>query len=169
MHAAAGSVINKDIYAENGIIHEVSAVNEPLDNLDEMLKANGREEFRNVLETKVGDSYLFMSYLLGENTTEVYKKLYPDRNISAVYCKTYLNLPYLLNNEDYKGTETATTEQQGYTLLVPSNEAVTRFEETVLARARVEKLSDLSLTTLGYFLKAHMVDRIIWPSQFANE
>lgn len=169
LHAAAGSVINKDIYAENGIIHEVSAVNEPLDNLDEMLKANGREEFRNVLETKVGDSYLFMSYLLGENTTEVYKKLYPDRNISAVYCKTYLNLPYLLNNEDYKGTETATTEQQGYTLLVPSNEAVTQFEETVLARARVEKISDLSLTTLGYFLKAHMVDRIIWPSQFANE
>ena len=34
LHAAAGSVINKDIYAENGIIHEVSAVNEPLDNLD---------------------------------------------------------------------------------------------------------------------------------------
>lgn len=169
LHAAAGSVIAKDIYAENGIIHEVTAVNEPLDNLDEMLRSNDRKQFRDVLETKVGDSYLFISYLLGGNTTEVYKKLYPDRNISAVYCKTYLNLPYLLNNEDYKGTETATTEQQGYTLLVPSNEAVTHFEENVLARANVEKLSDLSLTTLGYFLKAHMVDRIIWPSQFVNE
>ena len=54
-------------------------------------------------------------------------------------------------------------------MLVPSNEAVTQFEETVLARARVEKISDLSLNTLGYFLKAHIVYRIIWPSQFANE
>lgn len=45
-----------------------------LDNLDEMLRRDEHESFRKILETKVGSSYLFVSYLLGENTTEVYKK-----------------------------------------------------------------------------------------------
>ena len=169
LNAAAGSVSNKDMYAENGIIHEVDAVSLPLDNLDEMLRRDEHESFRKILETKVGSSYLFVSYLLGENTTEVYKKLYPDRNISAVYCKTYQNLPYLLNNEDYKGTESGTTEQHGYTLLVPSNESVQRFAEMLCERAEVGDLSELSLTALTYFLKAHMVPRIVWPSHFASE
>lgn len=169
LNAAAGSVVNKDMYAENGIIHEVDAVNLPLDNLDEMLQTEEHESFRKILETKVGSSYLFVSYLLGENTTEVYKELYPERNISAVYCKTYQNLPYLLNNEDYKGTETATTEQQGYTLIVPSNESVERFAAMLRERAEVGDLSELSLTALTYFLKAHMVPRIVWPSHFASE
>lgn len=169
LNAAGGSVLVKDMYAENGIIHEVDVVSLPLDNLDEMLKSDEHEAFREVLETKVGDSYLFVSYLLGENTTEVYKKLYPERNISAVYCKTYQNLPYLLNNEDYKGTETATTEQQGYTLLVPSNESVEKFAAMLCERAEVGSLSELSLTALTYFLKAHMVSRIIWPSGFVSE
>ena len=169
LNAAGGNVLVKDIYAENGIIHEVDAVNLPLDNLDEMLKSNEHEAFRKILETKVGGSYLFVSYLLGENTTEVYKKLYPERDISAVYCKTYQNLPYLLNNEDYKGTETATTEQQGYTLFVPSNESVEKFSAMLCERAEVGELSELSLTALTYFLKAHMVPRIIWPSGFVSE
>lgn len=169
LNAATGSVLAKDMYAENGIIHEVDAVNLPLENLDEMLGKEGRESFRNILETKVGGSWLFVSYLLGENTTEVYKKLYPERNISAVYCKTYQNLPYLLNNEDYKGTETATTEQQGYTLIVPSNESVEKFAAMLRERAEVGDLSELSLTALTYFLKAHMVPRIVWPSHFASE
>ena len=102
LHAAVGSVINKDIYAENGIIHEVSAVNEPLDNLDEMLKANGRERVPNVLETK-SRGFLFVYVLFAwERIRRKSIKALSDRNISAVYCKTYLNLPYLLNNEDYK-------------------------------------------------------------------
>ena len=36
-------------------------------------------------------------------------------------------------------------------------------------RAEVGDLSELSLTALTYFLKAHMVPRIVWPSHFASE
>ena len=169
LNVGAGSISHKDIYAENGIIHEVDAVNLPLDNLDEMLKNDRRSAFRQLLKTNVEGSYLFVSYLMGKDATEVYKKLYPDRSISEVYCKTYLNLPYLLNNEDYKGSAGSTTEDQGYTLLVPSNEAMQTFTATLLRRAEVNKISDLSLTTLTYFLRAHMIDRIVWPSQFATE
>ena len=117
---------------------------------------------------KSGIPICLVSYLL-ENTTEVYKSSIRTVTSRLFIARHTLISPTFLITKIGKGTETATTEQQGYTLLVPSNEAVTQFEETVLARARVEKLSDLSLTTLGYFLKAHMVDRIIWPSQFANE
>ncbi|MFV0324044.1 MAG: fasciclin domain-containing protein, partial [Bacteroides xylanisolvens] len=166
LNASGGRILTKDMYAENGVIHEVDAVNCPLDNLDEMLKQENHKAFRELLESKVEDSYLFLSYVKGKDATEVYKKLYPDRNISEVYCKTYINLPYLLNNEDYKGKETGTTEQQGYTLLVPSNEAVNAFTESVIRRAEVEKISDLSLETLTYFMQAHMVSSIVWPSQF---
>lgn len=166
LNAGAGRILNKDMYAENGVIHEVDAVNYPIENLDEMLKSDKHKAFRDILESKVENSYMFVSYLLGKDATEVYKKLYPDRNISEVYCKTYINLPFLLNNENYKGKETATTEQQGYTLLVPSNEAVNAFVESVTHRAEVERMSDLSLETLTYFLQAHMVSGLIWPSQF---
>lgn len=168
LNAGAGSVWSKDIYAENGIVHEVDRVTLPLDNLDEMLKQENHEEFRKMLESQSGGGYLFVSYLLGSDATEVYKKLYPDRGISEVYCKTYQNLPYLLNNEDYKGTQTGTTEQNGYTLLVPSNKAVRAFSEEVIRRAEVEKMSDLSLEVLTYFFQAHMIDKIIWPSQFTK-
>ena len=168
LNVGTGRILNKDMYAENGIIHEVDAVNYPLENLDEMLRHDNHKAFRNVLESKVEDTYMFMDYLLGKDAVEVYKKLYPDRNITGVYCKTYVNLPFILNNEDYKGKETATTEQQGYTLLVPSNEAVNLFVESLIRRAEVEKISDLSLETLAYFLKAHMVDGIVWPSSFST-
>lgn len=168
LNVGAGRILNKDMYAENGIIHEVDAVNYPLENLDEMLRHDSHKAFRNILESKVEGSYMFMDYLIGKDAAEVYKKLYPDRNITEVYCKTYVNLPFILNNEDYKGKETATTEQQGYTLLVPSNEAVNLFTESLIRRAEVEKVSDLSLETLAYFLKAHMVDGIVWPSSFST-
>lgn len=168
LNVQGGQVVNSDIYAENGVIHEVNTVSYPLENLDEMLIANENTAFHEIMEIQSEDAYLFVNYLLGANTLELYKKLYPDRNLTSVYCKSYMDLPFQMNSEDYSGSNTATTEQEGYTLLVPSNAAVETFTEELKERTDVERLSELSKDVIGYFLKAHMVDGLVWPSNFQS-
>lgn len=164
-----GSIVgNKDLYAENGIIHEVDVVSYPLENLDEMLKKVENTVFKGILDTKVGNTYLFTNFNLGVKATELYKNLYPNVSISGVYYKNYLGLPFSMNNEYYSGKNAATTEQDGYTLLVPSNESMTQFTDELKARAKVNKLSDLSATILTYLLQAHLVDGMVWPSTFKS-
>lgn len=161
------------MYAENGIVYEVDAVSYPLENLDEMMRREENNTFYDIMTAKVGSSYLFVSYTLGQEATEIYKRLYPDRNIDAVYYKTYTGLPFLPNNEQYSGVHStssdgraATTEEQGYTMLIPSKQAMTDFTTTLKNRTGIANLSDLSQELLTYFLQAHMVDGIVWPSQF---
>lgn len=159
---------NRDMYAENGIIHELDAVLYPLENLDEMLDNKENSSFQEVLNTQVEDIYLFTNYVLGAKTTELYKKLYPEVNISGVYVKNYKPLPININNEEYSGKNTATTEQEGYTLLIPNNSSMDKFTEELKTRSRVNKLSELSATILSYIIQAHMVDGIVWPSTFKS-
>ncbi|HJD76524.1 MAG TPA: fasciclin domain-containing protein [Bacteroides reticulotermitis] len=166
LNVQGGRIVNSDIYAENGIIHEVDIVSYPLLNLDESLKKdeNGTA-FRNILETKVANSYLFIDWVEAPLTTEVYKKLYPDRNITEVYLKSYNSLPFNPNYEYYSGA-LGTSEQAGFTYFIPSNAAVETFTTELKERARVDDLSSLSKSVLGYFLNAHMVNEIVWPSNF---
>lgn len=166
LNVQGGCVVNSDMYAENGIIHEVDVVNYPLPNLDESLKNDDNgTAFRNILETKVAGSYLFVDWVEAPLTTEVYKKLYPDRNISTVYLKSYNSLPFNPNYELYSGA-LGTTEQDGYTYFIPTNESVEDFTTELKERTRVNDLSSLSKNVLSYFLNAHMVNGIVWPSKF---
>lgn len=168
LNAQGARIVTKNIYAENGIVHEIDMVNYPLENLDEMLKKEDNKAFSDILNTKVEGSYLFTNYIASASTTDVYKKLYPERNISSVSCKTYLDLPFLPNNETYVGsTSSITTEQDGYTLLIPSNSAIEAFTTELKSRAKVENISSLSKDIIGYFLKAHMAGSIVWPSRFS--
>jgi len=179
LNILGGRILTKEgqntphIYAENGIVYETDAVNYPLENLDEISRRDENKAFYDIMTAKVGSSYLFVSYSLGLEATEIYKKLYPDRNIEAVYYKTYTGLPFLPNNESYSGVystssegRAATTEEQGYTLLIPSEEAVNEFTTTLKNRSGITNLADLPKELLTYFLQAHMVDGIIWPTQF---
>ena len=164
----SAAIVNKDWETENGIIHEVNTVLYPLKNLDEKLKEPQNKSFYDILNISVGGSNLFAIYTDAPNTAEVYKKLYPDSSIVSVYYKNYPSLPFSPNMEEYKGSSTLTSEAEGYTMLIPSNAAVDNFATTLKTRAKVDDLSQLSMEVLGYFLKGHMADGLIWPSNFKS-
>ncbi|KAA6342168.1 hypothetical protein EZS27_010066 [termite gut metagenome] len=160
-----GSILNKDIYAENGIIHEVNSVLYPLENLDELLKKPENSSFKNYLEYKIDGTALFVSYQEDKTLTETYKKVYPDENITSLYTKQYITLPYSPNVEAYQGKNSGNTEQDGYTMFIPNNSAVDNFVSGKLLKYATS-FNELPTDVLTYFLSAHMADGMVWPSNF---
>lgn len=168
LNIPAGSILEKDIYAQNGIIHEVNAVPYPLENIDEILKREENSAFKGMMDYQVDGTYLFANYQEYKILTEAYKNLYPDKNIGTLYVKNYKDLLFSPNLEEYTVSgSTYNTEEQGYTLFVPSNRAMNEFIENKLLKY-ANSLSDLPADVLANFIKAHMADVLIWPSQFKN-
>ncbi|SHF85133.1 Fasciclin domain-containing protein [Bacteroides luti] len=164
----SGEIVKSDLYSENGVIHEVNSVSLPLNNFDEMLKNDNYSAFKALLDHKTSDgSYQFAKYTQTNTFTEYYKTLYPDSNIVDLYVKAYPSLPFSPNVELYSGVSGASDEGDGYTMFVPSNEAVNEFVQNKLLKY-AKSISELPTATLTYFLKAHMSDGIIWPSQYTT-
>lgn len=165
LNIPGGHILEKDMYAENGIIHEVDVVPYPLQNLDEMLHAEENASFKGIMDYQIDGSYLFAKYYEVKELTEAYKKLYPDKNIGSLFVKLYQYIAFLPNVEEFMGRGSGTTEQEGYTLFVPGNAAVDEFVNTRLLKY-AHSLTELSPNVLLYFLNAHLIDALVWPSGF---
>ncbi|WP_163221017.1 fasciclin domain-containing protein [Bacteroides sp. 214] len=166
LNIPGGSVLAKDIHAMNGVIHEVDAVPYPLENIDEVLKHEENSMFKSLLDYQTDGTYLFASYQEYKALTEVYKDLYPDRNINSLYVKKYAGLVYSPNIEEYTMSgSTFNSEEQGYTLFVPSNEAMSEFINNKLLKY-ANSISDLPTDVLTNFIKAHQADIMVWPSKY---
>lgn len=162
MNIPGGKIVTKDIFAQNGIIQEVDAVLYPLQNLDEMLGSVENDAFRNVVNHQIEGSYVFVNYLEVKSITEAYKKLYPEANINNLYIKWHA-LPVYPCIETYIGS--SSTEQEGYTMFVPSNTAVQNFINNKILKY-AKSLNELPSDVLLYFLQAHMSTAMVWPTSF---
>lgn len=167
-----GTIVKADILAENGVIHEVSTVNEPMMNMDELLQKNpSYEGFKALLELKNLDGQgVFKKYSeVSENYIDMFQKLSPNKNIDNVYLKYYSGLAFspLMDNVYSEVNNTYDPEKSGYTLFVPSNTALESYIQTKLLKyyADKEQLPEEIYSTL---INTHMVGEMVWPSQFKN-
>ncbi|MCD8262019.1 MAG: fasciclin domain-containing protein [Bacteroides sp.] len=164
-NVAAGEIVNRDIYAENGIIHEVSVVPYPLKNLDEMVNGNEKySKFREFLYYEIAGTHRYVLYEEDVALAEEYKKIYPDSAITTIFKKEFATIPYSLNRENY-ASNSLRYEQGGYTLIVPSNEAVEKFSKETLYKY-TDNIELIPVEIFDYFLKAHMSDMLLWPSHY---
>lgn len=184
LQIANAGIVTNNIYAENGVIHELNAVPEALKNLDEMLKEDkdGYSDMKSLFESSSNGTPYFITYTEDKLLTEQYKKIYPDSNITTLYTKSYNagtnGLPYILNNESYSSINNASLsdEQSGYTLIIPKKSAIDNyFSDRILNRSfnigstkynGYTQKSELPRDVIKYFLQSHMLDELLWPSNY---
>ena len=155
------AVVNKDIVAENGVIHETNQVVEPLLSIDQYLSAHAEySEFK-----KIFDAYK-VSYSPNADATTRYQALtgQPDQ----VYVKLYdAALAFSPNNENYLKLQDNDGQSNCWTLFAPTNAQLLAYEQDVLLKHYDTKtISQLPLEVLTDFLNAHLWTLAVWPSKF---
>ncbi|HET9570325.1 MAG TPA: fasciclin domain-containing protein [Bacteroidales bacterium] len=164
-----GTILTEDIIAENGVIHEVSSVNEPLKNMDEILREPTYSEFKSLLEFKDNNGQtIFRKYTEAPaNLLDMYRKLSPGESIEKIYHKSYSLLSFspILENILSDASGTYETERTGNTLFVPKNEALQAYLQNRLLKyyTSIDQLPDEVISTL---INTQMVRGLVWPSQY---
>ncbi|MBN2744132.1 MAG: fasciclin domain-containing protein [Marinilabiliaceae bacterium] len=164
-NVADARVVEKDLWAENGIIHVVDKVILPLENLDELLsKFESCSMFHELLNkyatsyTLASDDYLLRYEQASGSRKDLYIKDYPYLNF-ALNCENYLR---------YGGGLTMDAYVNGWTLFAPTNPALQQFYDQVLFSRGYKSLDELPSFVLLEFINAHMFRKMVWPSKFAK-
>ena len=160
------NIIKKDMMAENGVVHEIDQVVEPLPNLENLLDDANFSEFKSLINKK-GDTNepFFISYIYNDQLTKFFRDAMPDKNIDKVYFKIYTGLPFNLCGERY-GTSTKEAEQGGFTIFAPNNTAIQNFYTNKLKDYYPNGIQTDSKEILGYFINAQMIDELVWPGDY---
>jgi len=165
-----GEILEADIRAENGIIHEVSTVNMPLDNISDILHRPENSGLKSLIDTRFayGD-YVFWNYdqITSPATLKALQKIMPNDDIERIYIKNSSNLAFSLileNVADYAAS-IYQPEKAGYTLILPTNEALTEY----LNRRVMKYYTDKSLlppVVIQTLINSQMVQSLVWPSGY---
>lgn len=168
-----GYIVKPNMKARNGIAHEVSVVNLPLDNMDKVLRDDAQYSvFKSLLDFKdATGTYVYKNYIEDPVQTEKFQLLKPDSAIDKVYVKSYNTSgeqplsfsPALDAIYDANGINITTSNN--YTLFVPSNEALANYIQTHLLK-HYTTLNDLPIEAITTLINTHMVNGMVWPSQF---
>jgi hypothetical protein len=165
-----GTIVQEDIRACNGIIHEVSTVNEPLDNIEHILQNSDYQVFKSLIDHRnITGEYAFKAYADVSSLLEKYQKMMPDETINSLYLKIYTSLAFspVLENIYSYATETYDPEITGNTLLVPSNDVLDEFIKTRLLKY-YQKIEDLPLEVIATLINTHMATDLVWPSLYES-
>ena len=152
-------VVEKDVAAENGIIHFVDKVLMPLENIDSYIAADDQySEFKKLLD-------LAAIYTRNDNLTKRYQAI--SKSSDSVYVKSYAaGLAFAPNNENFltSGTD---AQINGYTLFAPTNAELLTYTQKVLKHYGSFEAAPQSI--LYDFLNAHMWLTQVWPSKINLE
>jgi uncharacterized surface protein with fasciclin (FAS1) repeats len=162
----SASVVTKDMAAENGVVHEIDQVLEPLPNIEKLLNDPNYSSFKTMLNKQgsTGVPY-FISYIYSKPLSDLISKAAPTKNITDVYMKYYTGLAVNLNSERY-GASTKEAEQGGITIFAPSNAAVDKFYEEKLKTYYPAGLPTVSKDILTYFINAQVSNELVWPNDY---
>ena len=157
------SILEKNIPAENGVIHEVSRVITALPNIDEYIGTKPEySEFK-----KLFDKYL-VQYVLNATVTQNWN----NRGHSGqVFTKVYNGaLAFSPNNENWLKIQDNDGQFGSYTLFAPTNAVLLNYINTVLLEnyPSGSTLDAVPRQILYDFVNAHMWLSAVWPSRFAN-
>ena len=152
-------VTEKDIPAENGVIHVVNRVISSLPSIDEYIGTKPEySEFK-----KLFDKYL-VSYVLNEGVTAKYNNI--NGTALQVFTKFFgANAAYSLNNENFIKTQDNDGQQDSYSIFVPTNTVLLEYFNRVLLE-NYKTLENLPPQIIYDFVNAHMWLTAVWPSKF---
>jgi uncharacterized surface protein with fasciclin (FAS1) repeats len=160
-NVANASVVNKDILAENGVIHEIDQVVLPLPSVEQKMNSGSQYSvFKSIY-----DQYL-ISYAADANYTRQYNTVTNKTN--TVYVKKYSPLLiYAPGNESYLKVEDNDGQRDGYTLFAPTNAVLTTYLNNVILEY-YGSLANLPSNIIADLMNAHMFQTTVWPSKFAT-
>lgn len=162
LNVADASVVEWDIYAENGIIHVVDKVIEPLKNLEEILASEGQcSDFRDILERY----FVNVNTKAPEDFLRKYQQAKGER--LDIYQKGYLELLYSLNCEAFIGSNT-NKQIDGWTLFAPTNTALQTFFTERFFKGGYTNLEQMPSFVVAELVNAHMFPTTVWPSKFSE-
>jgi uncharacterized surface protein with fasciclin (FAS1) repeats len=158
-NVADAVVTEKDIAAENGVIHVINRVVTALPSLDQYLAANPNySEFK-----KLFDKYL-VQYALNATITQNFNNVHGGN--AQVYTKVFnSNLGFSPNNENFLKQQENDGQSNSYSLFVPTNEALTNYIQTVILE-HYDKLDDVPINIIFDLVNAHMWRSAVWPNKF---
>ena len=155
------SVVNKDIIAENGVIHEIDQVVTPLPSIEQKLSSNDQYSVFKGLY----DKYL-VTFTKDDNYTRQYNTITGKTN--TAYVKVYNStLNYAIGNENYMKLENDDGQKDGYTLFAPNNTALQPYITNTLLEF-YGTLDKLPANILADFMNSHMFSNMVWPTKFAT-
>lgn len=160
-NVANAKVVEKDILAENGVIHAIDKVIAPLPNIEQYM--SGKSEYSAFKE-------LFNKYMTVFQThpevTQRYQVL--TGSSDPVYVKFYDGLlPFSPNNENWEKLTDNDGQSNSWSIFVPTNEAVNEYIQEVLLE-HYESLEKIPSNIILDFLSAHMWGNVVWPTRFAT-
>lgn len=180
------SIVTGDIYASNGVVHELDAVVEVPQTIDEMIVEYGTDGnmdrltegwsvLKDILYNKYADgSYQFLSYTEDKDAALYFQRMYPEKEaeLATVYSRDYNGalMAYLNYNEHIStGDATDRTESQAHTLFLPNKQVLSDYiNNTVLKYTKNKDFNELSEEVIQTVFRSHISRQMIWPSMFAS-
>lgn len=152
-------VLEKDVPAENGVIHIINKVLVAQPSINEYI--TGKPEYSEF--KKLLDKYL-TQFVLNQNVTT--RNQHQTGSASPVYTKVFSQaLAFSPNNENFLKQQDNDGQSNGYTLFAPSNAALRDYINNVLLE-NYPSLDALPISVIYDFVNAHMWQSTVWPSKF---
>lgn len=163
-NVAQAKVLNKDIVAENGVIHEVDKVITPLMSIDEYIKTRPEySSFRAILNRLYTNN--MVSFIFNAEASRRYQIL--SGKGDSVFVKVYSNLlAFSPNNENSFKEEDNDGQKDCWTMFVPDNNAVDAYIKNKLCEF-YPSLDEMPIQIIADFLNSHLFPTVVWPSKFA--
>ena len=155
------AVTEKDIPAENGVIHVINKVVEALPGLDEYLASRPEySEFK-----KIFDKFL-VQYALNAGVTQKYQSI--TSSTANVYTKIFnASLAFSPNNENFLKMQDNDAQSGTYSMFVPNNDALQAYIKNVLLEY-YPSLDVMPVNIIYDFINAHLFQSAVWPSKFSS-
>lgn len=153
-NVAGASVVNADIPAENGIIHEIDKVILPLDNIEQYITDHPQySEFRKLLDRVA-------VYTYNASLTRRYNIL--TGKSDSVFIKSYpTSLAYAPNNESYLNLSQTDAQEQAWTIAIPTNDALLAWEKEILVN--LHSFDNAPPTVITDLINSYMWTTTVWP------
>lgn len=163
-NVAEAKVVTKDIPAENGVIHEIDRVINPLQSIDEYIRTKPEySSFRALLNRMYINNTI--QFIYNSDASHRYQVLSGKND--SVFVKAYSPLlSFSPNNENFLKVEDNDGQKDCWTMFIPNNAAVDNYVKNVLCEY-YPSLDQMPMDIIADFLNAHMFATAVWPSRFA--
>jgi uncharacterized surface protein with fasciclin (FAS1) repeats len=160
-NVADAKVTDRDIAAENGVVHVVDRVLTSLPSIDQFLNGNPKySEFKKLIDK-------FLIQFVFNQAVNNKHRIVSGTN-EEVYTKVYnSNMAFSMNNENFLKLQDNDAQSDCYSIFVPENAALTKYINEVLLEF-YPSVDALPANVIYDFVNAHLWRTAVWPSKFAS-
>lgn len=160
-NVANARVTQRNIAAENGVIHIIDRVVTPAKSIDQYLRTKPEYSvFRSLLER------FMVLFIKNVDATRRYQVLHGGSQDVAV--KVYSNLlAFSPNNENFFKLQDNDAQRDGWSMFAPTNDSLNKYINTVILQ-QYPSVQSLPLSIIADLLNAHMWQSTVWPNKFSS-